>query len=68
MANYRLKVPFTGYVEVGIVADNEEDAERNVFESDLDFSDAVEVEFHNKIVQGNVFYGVLNELEIEEVD
>jgi signal recognition particle subunit SRP54 len=32
---------------------------------DIDISDADEIEYHEKIVQGNVFYGVLNKISVE---
>ncbi|BAY20761.1 hypothetical protein NIES2100_05050 [Calothrix sp. NIES-2100] len=66
MATYIVRVPFTGYVSVKIEADNEQDAIRNALESDIDVNDADKIQYHGQIVKGNVFYGVLNKIEVEE--
>lgn len=66
MNKYLVNIPFTGYVSVEVDADSEESAiNLALSEGDLDFADVEEVEFHNKICQGNVFNGVLNEAYAE---
>ncbi len=64
---WSVSVPFTGYVVVEVAADDEKSAIEKALSSDLDIHDCEECEFHDVIVGGNVFYGVQNEAEAEEI-
>ena len=64
---YNITLPLTGIIYKTVEADSEEEAIRLAMEeSTLD--DIEEWDTHRKIVSGNVFYGVLNEMEIEKED
>ena len=69
---YFVSVPFSGYISVAVKADSEEEAKDQAFEVDFDInfksrnSELVELELHERIVQGNVCYAVLREVEVEE--
>jgi len=66
MPKYNVTIPMTGLIAMDdIEADSEEDAiEKAMMSVSLD--ELIEWEVHEKIVQGNVFYGVENEIEVEE--
>lgn len=64
MATYTVYVPFTGYCTVEVEADNEEEAIQKALD-EADINDPTEWEATRKIVQGNVFSGVKNEIEVE---
>ena len=78
MNSYTVTIPVCGAITVLVEAENAEQAEERAFDcaSDLHIpsgqhSDHGEVEDFDwepmtKIVQGNVFYGHLNKVEIEE--
>lgn len=71
-----VEVPVVLKATVGVWADSEEEAKDKVFEegfsievTDSDNNEDVEVydwewEMHNKITQGNVFYGCINEIDV----
>lgn len=64
---YNITLPLTGIIYKTVEADSEEEAIRLAMEeSTLD--DIEEWDTHRKIVSGNIFYGVLNEMEIEKED
>jgi len=67
MAKYLVSIPFTGYICVEVEADNEKDAITKARKEDLNVSNAEEVYFHDRITEGNVFTGVLNEVEVEQL-
>ncbi|ALM62171.1 hypothetical protein AXI64_gp179 [Vibrio phage qdvp001] len=68
MKSYEVLVPITGYIVVEVEAENEKEAIDKAFESDdLTIDNINEWDTHENIVQGNVFYGVKNEVEVEEV-
>ncbi|AGH31861.1 hypothetical protein VPIG_00003 [Vibrio phage PWH3a-P1] len=68
MKNYEVLVPITGYIIVEVEADNEKEAIEKAFESDeLNIDNINEWDTHEAIVQGNVFYGIQNEIEVEEI-
>ncbi len=64
---YTVSIPFTGYVTVEVEAENKNAAIKAAFEQDIDLqNDLGEIEYHTIICNGNVFYGLLNEIEVEE--
>jgi hypothetical protein len=67
MKNYSVSIPFTGYITVKVKAKNQEEAKDKAWESNFDFKEAVEVDYHEHIVLGNCFCGILNEIEVEEI-
>lgn len=77
MKKYNVCIPFTGVIVVTVDADNEKSAKFVALEytdsikidikmedSDIDV-DLSELQFHEYIVEGNVFLGCLNKIEIE---
>lgn len=68
---YTITMPFTGTITRTVVAESEEQAKDEFLETtgltDLINGEADGVwEFCEAIVEGNVFYGVQREMEIEE--
>ena len=74
MKKYNISVPFTGYFNVTIDADNEEDAIEKAFEcepfndSSKDGSYVEELQYHREVNRGNCTSVTLNEIDIEEVE
>ena len=66
MKSYYVTIPITGYVFVDIQAESEDEAKEKAFNSDFCSNDIEEWSTHEKIVEGNVFYGMQNEIDIEE--
>lgn len=67
MKEYFVRMPMTGIIGVTIQAENEEEAIRIAFEeTDITTDDIEEFDWVEKVVQGNVFYGVLNEVFVED--
>lgn len=67
MATYGVSLPITGSVYVEVEANSEEEAIEKALESEVTSDDIEGWETHQQIVQGNVFYGQLNEAHAEEV-
>jgi len=71
--NYCVQVPFTGYFEVVVDAENEEEAKNKAFSSQpfddevKDGSEVVNLEFQRIITEGNVLHAPLNEIYIQEI-
>jgi len=68
MPKYSVLVPFTGSMSVEVDADNPADAKEAAFEVEFDIRSVHELEFHDHVVRGNVFCGVLNSMEVELID
>jgi hypothetical protein len=75
MTTYTVFVPCTLSICFEIEAENPEDAINKALESDLtvrvldEHRNDINVEefmTHKRVTQGNVFYGVLNEIQVEE--
>ena len=73
---YFIRMPFAGYVDVTVEAENEEGAKEKFWElgigdlkeaSEKGIIDNYEWDFYETIVQGNVLHVPQNEMEIEEV-
>ncbi|WP_142413088.1 hypothetical protein [Hathewaya massiliensis] len=65
MGTYKVSIPFTGIACIEVEAENEKEAIKEGFEK-VDFDrDCEEIEFHTKVVEGNVFYGLLDEAYAE---
>lgn len=67
MKNYWVEIPITGKICVAVDAESKEDAIEKAFELGT-LDDLDEWEMHDKIVGGNVFYGVSNEIDVFEQD
>ena len=68
MPTYSVLVPFTGSMFVEVEADNPEDAKEAAFKAEFDIDSVHELEFHDHVVRGNVFYGVKNSIEVKLID
>ena len=67
MTLYTVRIPITGYVSALIDADDEDEALEKAMDCDYDYTDIEEWDITETIVQGRVFYGFLNNAEVEEV-
>ena len=68
MSKYSVLVPFTGSMLVEVEADSAADAKRAAFEVEFDIDSVQEVDLHEHVVQGNVFYGILNSMEVKLIN
>lgn len=68
MKTYSITMPITGYIHKEVEAENEAQA-LDLFYSaqDLTINDFEEWDMHEKIVEGNIFHGMINAMTIEEV-
>lgn len=65
MKDYTVILPITGYLDVQVKAESEEEAIEQAYqEGSLD--ELVEWEAHKKICEGNVCYALQNEIEVFE--
>ncbi|MFQ3543548.1 hypothetical protein Q7A53_05635 [Halobacillus rhizosphaerae] len=77
MKTYYIEAPVVMKLMIGMRAESMEDAKEKILEggkislnpeykedANIDFVD-LEWEIHEQVVQGNVYYGNINELEIE---
>ena len=77
MAKFIVFIPVTMSLAVEVEENSKEEAKQMAFDADINFeligedkdnADISELEFHEQVVNGNVFYGVRSEIEVEEVD
>jgi hypothetical protein len=69
MKRYSVDVPISGYINIEVEADTEEDAIRTALESDdLKIDNVVEWEAHEKICEGNVCNAIFWEAEATEIN
>lgn len=68
MKVFGISKPITGILYKEIEAKSEKEAMDAFHKGDLTIDDVIEWEMHETIVQGNVFYGMLNQAEVELVD
>lgn len=76
MKKFYLEIPYTGVLKVEVDAESKEDALQKVYEADREkiFNGEVEdilfvaseEDYHEKIVEGDRFFGVQNESVIED--
>lgn len=63
---YFVDIPFTGYCRVEVTTKNKEQALKEGWEK-VNFDDhCIELEFHKKVVEDHVFYGLLNKIHAEK--
>jgi hypothetical protein len=67
MKKYNVQIPISGYVSVTVDAKNEQDAIDRAWES-AELDDIAEWDLHHKIVEGNNFWGIRNEVEVELIE
>jgi hypothetical protein len=67
MKSYGVKVPITGHVFIEVEAPSEEAAINQAMSSDITIDKIEEWDTCEHICQGNVFYGMLNDAEAEEL-
>lgn len=67
MKTYLVRLPITGSVDVEIEADNEDAAIEAALNSEISIDDITEWDVCKQIVTGNVFWGIINEAEAEEI-
>lgn len=74
---FAVSMPITMHVSILVEADDEEKAKAAAFEADFGFDvvgpskDKVEIiewEMHSHVTRGNVYSGVINDIDVEEVD
>lgn len=65
MKQFTIRMPITGVAVRVIQAETEEQA-INKFHEEVTSSDIDEWECTNTIVKGNVFYGIQNEIDVQE--
>lgn len=68
MPKYSVLVPFTGSMLVEVEADSPAAAKEAAWETEFDINSVHELELHDHVVRGNMFYGVLNSMEVELID
>jgi len=66
-STYIVHVPVTGIIYAEIEAESEEEATDIALAQEYDSSDIKEFETHSVIVEGRVFYGVLNRIDVDPV-
>jgi len=72
MKKYAVQVPFAGHFYVEVKAEDAEEAkmlalQANPFDKDSD-ADIMEIEYYEQMNRGNIFYGTLSEIDIEEME
>ena len=63
---YAVSIPITGYIYDEIEADSAEEATEKLMQC-AETKHIEEWDLHEHIVQGNVFYGHLNSILVEEI-
>lgn len=67
MKEYTVLVPITGYVEVVVEAENEQEAiDMAMDDEDINLDNVMEWDMVKHITEGNVFYGIKNDIEVLE--
>lgn len=68
MKKYGVCLPFTDYRYLEVEAENEKEALDKAFEIKWDEKNIGELEYHEKVTEGNVCHAVMNEYSIEEIN
>lgn len=65
MKNYTVLIPITGYIEIEVDAEDKDSAIDKAFDSeDLKLDNVLEWEAHEHICEGNVFHGLMNDIDV----
>lgn len=67
MKKYYFEIPVTAVIGIEVEAKDKEEALEVAFES-ASLTDVTEWDVHKKICEGNVFHGLINEYELEEME
>jgi hypothetical protein len=67
MTTYGISMPITGFIYKEVEADSEEEAKNEFHKLELKTEDIEDWDIHDHIVKGNVFYGQLNDVTIDEI-
>lgn len=67
MATYNLMIPIVGYAVIEVEADSEAEAKETAF-NQIELEHIEQWESVEQIVEGNVFHGSLNRIEIELIE
>lgn len=67
MGTYAISMPITGFIYSEVEADSEEEAKEKFYQLEHTTDDIEEWDMHEHITQGNIFFGELNDVEIEEM-
>jgi len=65
MKKYYVSIPITGKLVIEVDAESKEDAIESAFQQ-ADLKHLEEWEAHTEVCKGNVFYGVLSKVDVEE--
>jgi hypothetical protein len=78
MSKFYIEIPYTGVLKVEVNAETKEDALQKIYDADREkiYNNEVEdiywveseEDYQKKVVQGNVFYGIQNEILIEKLE
>jgi hypothetical protein len=69
MKKFSVNVPISGYINLEVKADSEEDAiEKALSSVDLNLDNIVEWEGHEHLNEGNVCHAIFWNAEAEEID
>lgn len=68
LEEYQVTLPIVGKLFITVEAESEEDAIRKAFEEKLETDMIEEWEPLKKIVEGNIFYGDINQPEAFKID
>lgn len=67
MRTFGLTIPITGYIYKEVEAETENEAIEIAFEQGYTLSNIQETDMHEKVCRGNVFYGLMNEMEVDDL-
>ncbi len=67
MTTYAISMPVSGLIYKEIEASSEREAIELFYNLDLTTNDIYDWETNEHIVTGNVFHGIINDMDIEEV-
>ena len=65
MKRWNVRIPISGFVSINVEAQTEEAAKEAALTGDIPTSPD-EWDIHEQIASGSVFYGMQNEIEIDE--
>ena len=75
MPEYNVLIPCTMSISVSVEAENKEEAKSKALDVDLRVNlesddpagpEIYEFEMHRQIVEGNIYYGCINKMDVEE--
>lgn len=65
---FSVTIPITGVIYAEVEAEDEEAAIERAFEGEYSAHEIESWQMHRQIVQGNVFHGEQNSVDVEEID